>query len=111
MLAITFKKNKKSSLLFLLPSFTGTNRKVKSVDFGPNVDQGSSGDCLPCQKGCAYCKDDAPCVVGEDGVLRLAVLSFQCLCVLIVFISMVVIYHFRRNKVKALEQTCSIWNL
>uniref|UniRef100_A0A3B5M9M5 G-protein coupled receptors family 3 profile domain-containing protein n=1 Tax=Xiphophorus couchianus TaxID=32473 RepID=A0A3B5M9M5_9TELE len=55
-------------------------------------------DCLPCQQGCAFCKDDSPCVALEDGALRLAVLSFQCLCMLIVFISMVLIYHFRRNK-------------
>lgn len=57
-------------------------------------------DCLPCQQGCAYCKDDAPCVAQEDGALRLAVLSFQCLCLLIVFVSMILIYHFRRNKVR-----------
>uniref|UniRef100_A0A672ZET2 G protein-coupled receptor 158a n=1 Tax=Sphaeramia orbicularis TaxID=375764 RepID=A0A672ZET2_9TELE len=60
--------------------------------------KGSSSDCLPCQQGCTYCKDDTPCVAREDGALRLAVLSFQCLCMLIVFISMVLIYHFRRNK-------------
>uniref|UniRef100_A0A3Q4MBX7 G protein-coupled receptor 158a n=1 Tax=Neolamprologus brichardi TaxID=32507 RepID=A0A3Q4MBX7_NEOBR len=58
----------------------------------------SSSDCLPCQQGCAYCKDDTPCVVQEDGALRMVVVSFQCLCMLIVFISMVLIYHFRRNK-------------
>uniref|UniRef100_A0A3Q0QUD2 G protein-coupled receptor 158 n=1 Tax=Amphilophus citrinellus TaxID=61819 RepID=A0A3Q0QUD2_AMPCI len=62
------------------------------------ANEGSSSDCLPCQEGCAYCKDDTPCVVQEDGALRMAVLSFQCLCMLIVFISMVLIYHFRRNK-------------
>lgn len=57
-------------------------------------------DCLPCQQGCAYCKNDAPCVAQEDSALRLAVLSFQCLCLLIVFVSMILIYHFRRNKVR-----------
>lgn len=61
-------------------------------------------DCLPCQQGCAYCKDDAPCVAQEDGALRLAVLSFQCLCLLIVFVSMILIYHFRRNKVRGPPQ-------
>ncbi|KAF3836263.1 hypothetical protein F7725_028821 [Dissostichus mawsoni] len=40
-----------------------------------------------------------PCVAREDGPLRMAVLSFQCLCVLIVFVSMILVYHFRRNKV------------
>ncbi|XP_075996516.1 G protein-coupled receptor 158a isoform X2 [Genypterus blacodes] len=65
---------------------------------GPNADEASSSDCLPCQQGCAFCKDDTPCVAREDGALRLAVLSFQCLCMLVLFISMVLIYHFRRNK-------------
>uniref|UniRef100_A0A3Q1HK15 G protein-coupled receptor 158a n=1 Tax=Acanthochromis polyacanthus TaxID=80966 RepID=A0A3Q1HK15_9TELE len=78
--------------------FTRMGRKGKAADSGPNADEGSSSDCLPCQQGCAYCKDDTPCVAREDGALRMAVLSFQCLCILIVFISMVLIYHFRRNK-------------
>ncbi|XP_019122502.2 G protein-coupled receptor 158a isoform X1 [Larimichthys crocea] len=78
--------------------FTGMGRKGKAADSGPNADEGSSSDCMPCQQGCAYCKDDTPCVAREDGALRMAVLSFQCLCLLIVFVSMVLIYHFRRNK-------------
>ncbi|XP_075308547.1 G protein-coupled receptor 158a isoform X2 [Odontesthes bonariensis] len=78
--------------------FSRTGRKGKVADSGPNADEGSSSDCLPCQQGCAYCKDDTPCVAHQDGVLRLAALSFQCFCMLIVFISMVLIYHFRRNK-------------
>ncbi|TMS09005.1 putative G-protein coupled receptor 158 [Larimichthys crocea] len=80
--------------------FTGMGRKGKAADSGPNADEGSSSDCMPCQQGCAYCKDDTPCVAREDGALRMAVLSFQCLCLLIVFVSMVLIYHFRRNKVR-----------
>ncbi|XP_038587483.1 probable G-protein coupled receptor 158 [Micropterus salmoides] len=72
--------------------------KGKAAYSGPNADEGSSSDCLPCQKGCAFCKDDTPCVAREDGALRLAVLSFQCFCLLIVFVSMVLIYHFRRHK-------------
>ncbi|XP_037613183.1 probable G-protein coupled receptor 158 isoform X1 [Sebastes umbrosus] len=78
--------------------FTRMGKKGKAADSGPNADEGSSSDCLPCQEGCAYCKDDTPCVTREDGALRMAVLSFQCLCLLIVFVSMVLIYHFRRNK-------------
>ncbi|XP_040921922.1 probable G-protein coupled receptor 158 [Toxotes jaculatrix] len=78
--------------------FTRMGRKGKAAESGPNADEGSSSDCLPCQQGCAFCKDDTPCVAREDGALRMAVLSFQCLCLLIVFISMVLIYHFRRNK-------------
>ncbi|XP_061569755.1 metabotropic glycine receptor [Cololabis saira] len=78
--------------------FTKSGRQGKAADGGAGGDEGSSSDCLPCQQGCAYCKDDTPCVAREDGALRLAVLSFQCLCMLIVFISMVLVYHFRRNK-------------
>ncbi|XP_069015828.1 metabotropic glycine receptor isoform X1 [Embiotoca jacksoni] len=78
--------------------FTRMGKKGKAADSGPNADEGSASDCLPCQQGCAYCKDDTPCVAREDGALRMAVVSFQCLCMLIVFISMVLIYHFRRSK-------------
>ncbi|XP_056155713.1 probable G-protein coupled receptor 158 [Lampris incognitus] len=78
--------------------FKRTGQKGKVTDSGPNADEGSSSDCLPCQDGCAYCKDDTPCVALEDSALRMAVLAFQCLCMLTLFISMVLIYHFRRNK-------------
>ncbi|XP_028290290.1 G protein-coupled receptor 158a isoform X2 [Gouania willdenowi] len=78
--------------------FARTGKKRKAMESGPNADEGSSNNCLPCQQGCVYCKDDTPCVAREDSGLRLAVISFQCLCMLIVFISMVLIYHFRRNK-------------
>ncbi|XP_077480667.1 metabotropic glycine receptor-like isoform X2 [Stigmatopora argus] len=59
---------------------------------------GSADDCLPCRPGCAICKDDAPCLARQDGPLRTAVVAFQCVCVLAVFVSMVLVYHFRRNK-------------
>ncbi|XP_067342855.1 metabotropic glycine receptor isoform X1 [Channa argus] len=78
--------------------FTRMGRTGKAPGSGPNTDEGSSSDCLPCQQGCAYCKDDTRCVTHEDGALHMAMLSFQCLCMLIVFISMVLVYHFRRNK-------------
>ncbi|KAL1248944.1 hypothetical protein QQF64_022262, partial [Cirrhinus molitorella] len=58
----------------------------------------SSSHCLPCQEGCDFCEDDVPCVARGDGALRMAVLSFQGLCMLVDFISMVLLYHFRRNK-------------
>ncbi|MCI4377806.1 hypothetical protein PGIGA_G00207710 [Pangasianodon gigas] len=54
--------------------------------------------CLPCQDGCVFCRDDTPCLAQEDGILRLAVVSFQSLCVLLDFICMTVVYRFRRNK-------------
>ncbi|XP_051909664.1 probable G-protein coupled receptor 158 [Hippocampus zosterae] len=67
-------------------------------DSGPNMDESPSSDCLPCRPGCAYCKDDTPCAAGKDETLRTAVISFQSLCVLVVFVSMMLVYHFRRNK-------------
>uniref|UniRef100_A0A3Q3M372 G protein-coupled receptor 158a n=1 Tax=Mastacembelus armatus TaxID=205130 RepID=A0A3Q3M372_9TELE len=77
--------------------FARMGRKGKVSDSSTG-DEGPSSNCLPCQQGCAYCKDDTPCVAREDNTLRMAVVSFQCLCILIVFVSMILIYHFRRNK-------------
>ncbi|KAG5841560.1 hypothetical protein ANANG_G00167900 [Anguilla anguilla] len=54
--------------------------------------------CLPCREGCAYCRDDTPCHAQPDDSLRLAVISFQALCMLGDLVSMLVAYHFRRNK-------------
>ncbi|XP_062894174.1 metabotropic glycine receptor-like [Mobula hypostoma] len=54
--------------------------------------------CLPCKNGCSSCVSDAPCFVQEDRHLRLAILSFQAFAMLLVFISMLMVYHFRRNK-------------
>ncbi|KAJ0059631.1 hypothetical protein NL108_006348, partial [Boleophthalmus pectinirostris] len=79
-------------------SFERLDKSGRVVDSGPNADEAWSSDCLPCAPGCTFCKDDTPCVTREDGALRLAVLGFQCLCMLLLFISMVIIYHYRRNK-------------
>ncbi|XP_062957511.1 metabotropic glycine receptor [Cynocephalus volans] len=54
--------------------------------------------CLPCREGCPYCADDSPCFVQEDKYLRLAIISFQVLCMLLDFISMLMVYHFRKAK-------------
>ncbi|XP_005386954.1 PREDICTED: probable G-protein coupled receptor 158 [Chinchilla lanigera] len=54
--------------------------------------------CLPCREGCPYCADDRPCFVQEDKYLRLAIISFQALCMLLDFVSMLVVYHFRKAK-------------
>ncbi|XP_048223764.1 probable G-protein coupled receptor 158 [Perognathus longimembris pacificus] len=54
--------------------------------------------CLPCREGCLYCADDSPCFVQEDKYLRLAIISFQALCMLLDFISMLIVYHFRKAK-------------
>lgn len=60
-----------------------------------------SSRCLPCREGCPYCRDDTPCLAQEDGALRLSVASFQGLCMLLDLVAMVLVYHFRRNKVRA----------
>ncbi|XP_035310661.1 probable G-protein coupled receptor 158 isoform X1 [Cricetulus griseus] len=54
--------------------------------------------CLPCREGCSFCADDRPCFVQEDKYLRLAIISFQILCMLLDFVSMMVVYHFRKAK-------------
>ncbi|KAK2536459.1 g-protein coupled receptor 158 [Columba guinea] len=54
--------------------------------------------CLPCREGCSSCTDDTPCYAQEDKYLRLAIISFQTLCMLLDFISMLVVYHFRKAK-------------
>ncbi|KAM6108008.1 putative G-protein coupled receptor 179 [Pterocles gutturalis] len=59
---------------------------------------GSRLGCRRCRQGCATCEDDSPCLVQEDGALRAAVLSCQACCMLAVFLSMLVSYHFRRSK-------------
>ncbi|NXA64741.1 GP158 protein, partial [Mohoua ochrocephala] len=56
--------------------------------------------CRPCRPGCATCEDDAPCLIQEDPVLRAAVLSCQACCMLAIFLSMLVSYHFRRSKAR-----------
>lgn len=70
-----------------------------------------SSKCLPCREGCPYCRDDTPCLIQEDGALRLAVASFQGLCMVLDLGSMVVVYHFRRNKVRGGETGCNMWEI
>ncbi|XP_072297198.1 metabotropic glycine receptor-like [Eucyclogobius newberryi] len=57
-----------------------------------------SAKCLPCRDGCPFCQDDTPCVVQEDGALRLSVATLQGLCMLLDLACMVALYHLRRNK-------------
>uniref|UniRef100_A0A803WGM2 G-protein coupled receptors family 3 profile domain-containing protein n=1 Tax=Ficedula albicollis TaxID=59894 RepID=A0A803WGM2_FICAL len=64
----------------------------------PGSDGGSRLQCRPCRPGCATCQDDTPCLIQEDQVLRAAVLSCQACCMLAIFLSMLVSYHFRRSK-------------
>ncbi|NXL67666.1 GP158 protein, partial [Chordeiles acutipennis] len=56
--------------------------------------------CRPCHQGCVTCQDDAPCLIQEDRALRAAVLSCQACCMLAVFLSMLISYHFRRSKAR-----------
>lgn len=62
------------------------------------ADGGARLACRPCHPGCVTCQDDAPCLIQEDRALRAAVLSCQAGCMLAVFLSMLVSYHFRRSK-------------
>ncbi|OWK51089.1 putative G-protein coupled receptor 158, partial [Lonchura striata] len=64
------------------------------------ADGGSRLGCRPCPPGCATCEDDSPCLVQEDRALRAAVLSCQACCMLAVFLSMLLSYHFRRSKAR-----------
>uniref|UniRef100_A0A8B9F3P6 G protein-coupled receptor 179 n=1 Tax=Amazona collaria TaxID=241587 RepID=A0A8B9F3P6_9PSIT len=59
---------------------------------------GSLLGCRPCRQGCSTCEDDAPCLIQEDRALRAAVLACQACCMLAIFLSMLVSYHFRRSK-------------
>uniref|UniRef100_A0A672HI58 G protein-coupled receptor 158b n=1 Tax=Salarias fasciatus TaxID=181472 RepID=A0A672HI58_SALFA len=54
--------------------------------------------CLPCREGCPFCRDDTPCLARRDGALRLAVASFQGLCMVLDLAGMLAVYRLRRNK-------------
>ncbi|KAH1174412.1 probable G-protein coupled receptor 179 isoform X1 [Mauremys mutica] len=92
------------------PGFYGTSRASGTGQSGPQesssqyagqygaVDSGTLLECRPCKEGCVTCVDDTPCLIQEDWSLRAAVLSFQAFCMLAVFLSMLVSYHFRMSK-------------
>ncbi|KAK6490281.1 putative G-protein coupled receptor 158 isoform X1 [Huso huso] len=83
-------------------SVNGYTKKAKEnpVSGSPYEEELSDGvhECLPCRAGCSYCTDESPCYAQEDGYLRISILSFHAVCMLMDFISMLVVYHFRRNK-------------
>ncbi|XP_078280619.1 uncharacterized protein gpr179 [Rhinoraja longicauda] len=54
--------------------------------------------CLPCSHGCRSCSSDTPCFTHEDRLLRLVILSVQALSMVLVFLSMLLVYHCRNNK-------------
>ncbi|XP_057897547.1 probable G-protein coupled receptor 179 isoform X2 [Melospiza georgiana] len=81
------------------PGFYGTDGVASGARAGmAGTDGGSRLGCWPCRPGCATCEDDTPCLIQEDQVLRAAVLSCQACCMLAIFLSMLVSYHFRRSK-------------
>ncbi|XP_062364367.1 probable G-protein coupled receptor 179 [Cinclus cinclus] len=81
------------------PGFYGAGGVASGAWAGVvGTDRGSRLGCRPCHPGCATCEDDAPCLIQEDQVLRAAVLSCQACCMLAIFLSMLVSYHFRRSK-------------
>lgn len=55
--------------------------------------------CLPCWLGCKSCQDGTPCWVQEAWLLRGGVLAVQGVFMLLIFISMLVAYRHRRNRV------------
>ncbi|XP_037266785.1 probable G-protein coupled receptor 179 isoform X2 [Falco rusticolus] len=81
------------------PGFYGAGGVASGARAGmAGADGGSRLACRPCRQGCATCEDDVPCLIQEDWALRAAVLSCQACCMLAVFLSMLVSYHFRRSK-------------
>nr|XP_028606391.1 LOW QUALITY PROTEIN: probable G-protein coupled receptor 158 [Podarcis muralis] len=79
-------------------SMNGFHRKVAESHFPGGEMSEKIYSCLPCREGCSYCTDDTPCYAQEDKYLRLAIISFQTLCMLLDFISMLVVYRFRKAK-------------
>ncbi|KAM4884593.1 putative G-protein coupled receptor 179 [Sylvia borin] len=81
------------------PGFYGAGGVASGAWAGAaGTDGGSLLRCRPCRPGCVTCEDDTPCLVQEDSVLRAAVLACQACCMLAIFLSMLVAYHFRRSK-------------
>lgn len=81
-------------------SVNNFQRRGPDHHFSGSTKDGSEEEyvCLPCREGCPFCADDRPCFVQEDKYLRLAIISFQALCMLLDFVSMLVVYHFRKAK-------------
>ncbi|KAH0627526.1 hypothetical protein JD844_003324, partial [Phrynosoma platyrhinos] len=80
-------------------SMNSFHKKDAESHFSGGEMSGEVYACLPCREGCSYCTDDTPCYAQEDKYLRLAIISFQTLCMLLGFISMLVVYRFRKAKV------------
>ncbi|RXM29313.1 putative G-protein coupled receptor 158 [Acipenser ruthenus] len=90
----------KPKLIYSFDFVFSEKAKENPVSGSPYEEKLSDGvhECLPCRAGCSYCTDESPCYAQEDGYLRISILSFHAVCMLMDFISMLVVYHFRRNK-------------
>ncbi|KAJ8001991.1 hypothetical protein DPEC_G00175160 [Dallia pectoralis] len=80
------------------PPMDGGGNPNGSDSVGVSVCYPTLPICLPCWPGCSSCEDSAPCWVEEDWFLRAWVLAFQGFFMLLVFISMLVTYQFRRSR-------------
>ncbi|KAF7239746.1 hypothetical protein EYD10_13611 [Varanus komodoensis] len=80
------------------PSSASNGQSGESSSQYGAVDSGNLLECRPCHEGCTTCTDDTPCLIQEDWSLRAAVLVFQAFCMMAVFFSMLVSYHFRKSK-------------
>ncbi|XP_063157911.1 probable G-protein coupled receptor 179 [Candoia aspera] len=80
------------------PSSTSNGWSGQSASQYGAVDSGNLLQCHPCQEGCTACIDSTPCLIQEDWSLRAVVLAFQAFCMLTVFFSMLISYHYRKSK-------------
>ncbi|XP_060112171.1 probable G-protein coupled receptor 179 [Heteronotia binoei] len=78
-------------------SWSGKSSPQHAGQYG-TVDSGNLLECRPCHEGCTTCINDMPCLIKEDWSLRAAILAFQAFCMLAVFLSMLISYHFRKSK-------------
>ncbi|XP_007422068.1 probable G-protein coupled receptor 179, partial [Python bivittatus] len=76
---------------------TSSSHRQSASQYGV-VDSGNLLQCHPCREGCTACIDGTPCLIQEDWSLRAAVLTFQAFCMLAVFFSMLISYHYRKSK-------------
>uniref|UniRef100_UPI0035901372 metabotropic glycine receptor-like n=1 Tax=Myxine glutinosa TaxID=7769 RepID=UPI0035901372 len=63
-----------------------------------SVDGSTAVRCIPCAPGCPNCKDARPCEAKPRPALRIALISVQLGCMLLILFGMTVVYHARKNK-------------
>ncbi|XP_053116285.1 probable G-protein coupled receptor 179 isoform X2 [Hemicordylus capensis] len=87
------------SRIFSSSYSSGNGQSGESASQYGAMDSGNVQECRRCREGCTTCTDGTPCLIQEDWSLRAAILAFQAFCMLAVFLSMLVSYHFRKSKV------------